>query len=133
MLDVPVRLHELISWVIAAVSFTLLVRQWIHDPLTPMYMSLQGVLKALNTKAVFYFTQARKVSPRDAEGVSREELLSTLESASNDFNAFSQVVLGLMKAAKPGKDIPIDLLSYTTPAAPGSPLPQAGHNKEPSA
>ena len=48
-------LHEIISWLITAVSITLFIYERKKNNLTPFYMNLQGLLKTCHIKAVFYW------------------------------------------------------------------------------
>ena len=127
--DVTVRLHEVVSWVVAAISVTLLVRQWVRDPLTPIYMSLQGLLKACNRNALFYFAQSKDLQERRAnESIPFDEHRLLLQGASNEFAALVETITGAMKSVKPSRDTVIDSGQYTGLGARGvaPSLPVAG-------
>jgi len=102
-MQVNLAIHEIISWIVAAVSLTLFIYERRKNNLTPFYMNLQGLLKTCQAKTVFYFTVARHYeNANDAPG--REEALRW-QSVSSDFEALKQTVMGIMKAIQPEKDM----------------------------
>jgi hypothetical protein len=101
-MQVSVAIHEIISWIVAAISIALFLYERRKNSLTPFYMNLQGLLKTCHAKAVFYFSVARHY-----ESANKDEALKW-QAVSSDFEALKQTVMGVMKAIEPDKDMPFD-------------------------
>ena len=121
-LEVALRVHEIISWLIAAVSLTLLISGWLKDPLTPIYMSIQGALRAAHYSTIFFFSQASALEKEPGVlTVTCAQHLVALRAASTQFAALTEVLTGIMKSAKPGRDVKIDSSEFTRPPGMGAP------------
>jgi hypothetical protein len=101
--------HEIISWIITAVSVSLFVYERKKNNLTPFYMNLQGLLKTCHAKTVFYWQVATQSEELDKPSEKFKWL-----AVSNDFEALKQTIMGVMKAIEPNKDMPFNDRDYTT-------------------
>jgi hypothetical protein len=110
-MQVSVAIHEIISWIVAAISISLFFYERRKNSLTPFYMYLQGILKTCHAKTVFYFTVARHYESEN-DSTSKDEALKW-QAVSNDFEALKQTVMGVMKAIEPNKDMPFSDRDYT--------------------
>ncbi|MBN1459934.1 MAG: hypothetical protein JXA57_10370 [Armatimonadetes bacterium] len=119
-----VTIPEVVAWIVAAISLTLLIKQWRDDPMTPLYMMLQGIMKSCNAKWMFYFGQLKAARERGDSSVSAEQYLTVLDAAAFDFRSLTETLMGAMKSAMPGKDLPTDLWEYTKPRGISMPVAQ---------
>jgi hypothetical protein len=104
-MQVSIAIHEIISWIVAAISIALFFYERRKNSLTPFYMNLQGILKTCHAKTVFYFTVAKHYESENGSAGKNEAL---------DFEALKQTVMGVMKAIEPDKDMPFNDRDYTS-------------------
>ncbi|MDP3097287.1 MAG: hypothetical protein Q8M86_05025 [Syntrophales bacterium] len=110
-MQVNVSIHEIISWIVAAVSLALFIYERRKNNLTPFYMYLQGLLKACHAKSVFYYQLAKSFDPQG--GSADKDQFFKWQAVSWDFETMKQTVMGIMKAIQPGKDVPFSDRDYT--------------------
>ena len=110
-MQVSVALHEIISWLVAAVSIALFIFERRKNNLTPFYMNLQGILKSCHAKAVFYFQVATHLEQQENPADKKDIMM--WRGVISDFEALKQMVMGVMKAVEPNKDAPFNDREYT--------------------
>lgn len=119
--QLTIAIHELVSWAITVVSVTLFVLEKRRNTQLPLYMALQGILKSCHEKTLFYWKKAGNASENHPEGVvNLSEYVVMLESASSDFQALKQNILGSMKGIVPDADLPFYERGYTQFEPPSS-------------
>lgn len=107
--------RELLSWVVAVISVTLFVTRLVierkQNPRLSYYMAIQGILRAIKTKAGFHASQLSRVQARTGAGeetVPVQEYALFIESVYTDYASLMDHVMGSLKAIEPLKDIPFD-------------------------
>jgi hypothetical protein len=111
-MQVSVAIHEIISWIVAAISIALFIHERRKNNLTPFYMNLQGILKACHAKAIFYFQVANQIEQCEDSADKKDIIM--WRGVSSDFESLKQTVMGVMKAVEPNKDAPFNDRDYTT-------------------
>ena len=111
-MQISLAFHEIISWIIAAVSVTLFIYERKKNNLTPFFMNLQGILKTCHAKAIYYFQVQQYYKNLDGQANAIDAL--RWQAVSNDFEALKQTVMGVMKAIEPNRDMPFDDRDYTS-------------------
>lgn len=110
-MQLNLAIHEIVSWILTAISLSLFVYERKKNNLTPFYMYLQGILKTCHAKAIYYW-QVAKHHEAIGDANSKNEFIKW-QGVSNDFEALKQIVMGVMKAVEPNKDMPFDDRDYT--------------------
>lgn len=110
-MQITLAFHEIISWIVTAVSISLFIYERKKNNLTPFFMNLQGILKTCHAKALYYFQVQQYY--KGLGGPNSDVDALRWHAVSNDFEALKQTVMGVMKAIEPNKDMPFDDRDYT--------------------
>ncbi|MFO0752146.1 MAG: hypothetical protein U0411_02320 [Thermodesulfovibrionales bacterium] len=115
-MQITLAFHEIISWILTAISFALFIYERKRNNLIPFYMNLQGLLKTCHAKAVFYWQVANHCKETFHDDSKTNIIM--WQSVSTDFEALKQTVMGIMKAVEPNRDMPFNDRDYTLVKAP---------------
>jgi len=97
---------DLISWFLTIISVVLFVLE--RKKNKPYYMQIQGVLRALHQKAIFYAAKTGELKKRTQSTIPKDEYLLLIEGVYSDYQSLKQHVMGVLKALEPGQNVPFD-------------------------
>jgi hypothetical protein len=114
-MEIPI--DQLISWALTIIAFTLFIIEKKRNSKRPLYMALQGVLKAIYAKFKYHNSNfgflvdahIRKID----RTVSLEEHLLYVQMVTSDYESLMESLLGLMKSLELSNDEVFDKEVFT--------------------
>ena len=101
-MNMTISIHEIISWLLTAVIFTLYLIERRKNSTAPIFNSLQGILKACLEKKAHLAALTKNIEDDKRESIPKTEVLLHLDIAQTESHATMQQIAGTMKAILPG-------------------------------
>jgi len=114
-MNITVSIHEIISWLVAVVVFTLYMIERRKNSSTPFYMALQGILRACREKSGHLAVLSKSIKEDQRETIPKSEILLYLDVSQTEYFAMMQQIIGTMKAILPFDSIAYDVDEFTNP------------------
>ena len=103
---ITIKWIDLASWIFFVITVVLYCLE--RKKNKTYYRALQGIFKSLQQKAGFYAKKTSELKIRNGKVVPKEEYSLLVESVYTDYQSFKEILMGVIKAIEPGKDMPSD-------------------------
>lgn len=107
-MNITVSIHEVISWLLTVVVFTLYLIERRKNSATPCFMALQGILRACQQKSRHLSVLAKSIREDKREAIPKTEILLYFDISHTEYAAMMQQIIGSMKALLPDEPFPIE-------------------------
>ena len=114
-MDITVSIHEVASWLLTVVVFTLYLIERRKNSTTPYYAALQGILRACREKSSHLALLAKSVREDQREAIPKSEILLYFDISQTEFTAMTQQIAGTIKAILPDEPFPINDDNFSNP------------------
>ncbi len=105
-MNITVSLHEVASWLLTVVVFTLYLIERRKNSTTPYYAALQGILRACREKSSHLALLAKNLREDKRETIPKTEILLYFDISQTEYTAMVQQIIGSMKAILPDEPFP---------------------------
>lgn len=123
--------HEVLSWGLTLISFTLFIAERRRNDNTKYYMVLQGILRACHQRSGFLASMLGRFRENN-----RDELVFVVESEYVNYLQLQEQIMGSMKSLQPDKDMPFDVGGFVrgaqAPSAATASQSEAGERRRSS-
>ena len=114
-MDITVSIHEVASWLLTVVVFTLYLIERRKNSTTPYYAALQGILRACREKSSHLALLAKNVREDKREAIPKTEILLYFDISQTEFVAMTQQIAGTIKTILPDEPFPENDSDFLNP------------------
>ena len=114
-MNITISIHEIISWLLTVVIFTLYLIERRKNSTAPIFSALQGILKACRAKKAHLAALAKNIEDDKREAIPKTEVLLHLDIAQTESHATMQQLAGTMKAILPYDSSDLELSDLIDP------------------
>ena len=114
-MNITLSIHEVVSWLLTVVVFTLYLIERRKNSTTPCFLALQGILRACREKSVHLAVLAKTIREDKREAIPKTEILLYFDISQTEYAAMIQQITGSMKAILPDEPFPENDSDFSNP------------------
>jgi hypothetical protein len=114
-MNITVSIHEVISWLLTVVVFTLYLIERRKNSAMPCFMALHGILRACREKSAHLAVLAKGIREDKRDAIPKTEILLYFDISQTEYTAMAQQITGSMKAILPDEPFPENDSDFSNP------------------